>query len=219
VHGNRQRGSAERYGVNLQSIIDWLLTLPQSTLLPVMGLLAAAENIFPPIPADVLIAFGAFVAARSDASPIPAFLVVLFGNVAGAMGMYAAGRRYGASWTEKKFHLKHKETADDALSRLYARYGLFALAIGRFVPGVRAIVAPFAGALRVSALGTAAAITIASGVWYGLITWLAFRAGSNWEDLLAMVGRAGKITAIVAAVLVAGIVLVWYRLRQRKQQP
>jgi len=205
--------------VNFQSIIDWLLTLPQSTLLPVMGLLAAAENIFPPIPADVLIAFGAFVAARSDASPVPAFLVVLFGNVAGAMGMYAAGRRYGASWTEKKFHLKHKETADDALSRLYARYGLFALAIGRFVPGVRAIVAPFAGALRVSALGTAAAITIASGVWYGLITWLAFRAGSNWEDLLAMVGRAGKITAIVAAVLVAGIVLVWYHLRQRKQQP
>jgi membrane protein DedA with SNARE-associated domain len=219
VHGNRQRGSAERDGVNFQSIIDWLLTLPQSTLLPVMGLLAAAENIFPPIPADVLIAFGAFVAARSDASPVPAFLVVLFGNVAGAMGMYAAGRRYGASWTEKKFHLKHKETADDALSRLYARYGLFALAIGRFVPGVRAIVAPFAGALRVSALGTAAAITIASGVWYGLITWLAFRAGSNWEDLLAMVGRAGKITAIVAAVLVAGIVLVWYHLRQRKQQP
>ncbi len=205
--------------MNFQSIIDWLLTLPQSTLLPVMGLLAAAENIFPPIPADVLIAFGAFVAARSDASPVPAFLVVLFGNVAGAMGMYAAGRRYGASWTEKKFHLKHKETADDALSRLYARYGLFALAIGRFVPGVRAIVAPFAGALRVSALGTAAAITIASGVWYGLITWLAFRAGSNWEDLLAMVGRAGKITAIVAAVLVAGIVLVWYHLRQRKQQP
>jgi hypothetical protein len=37
--------------MNLQSIIDWLLTLPQSTLLPVMGLLAAAENIFPPIPA------------------------------------------------------------------------------------------------------------------------------------------------------------------------
>ena len=203
--------------MNFQSIIDWLLTLPQSTLLPVMGLLAAAENIFPPIPADVLIAFGAFVAARAQASPIPAFLVVLFGNVAGAMAMYAAGRRYGAAWTEKKFHLKHKETADDALSRLYARYGLFALAIGRFVPGVRAIVAPFAGALRASALGTAAAITIASGAWYGLITWLAFRAGSNWEDLVRMVGRAGKITAVVAAVLIAGIVIIWYRLRQRKR--
>ena len=203
--------------MNLQSIIDWLLTLPQSTLLPVMGLLAAAENIFPPIPADVLIAFGAFVAARSDASPIPAFLTVLFGNVAGAMAMYAAGRRYGASWTERKFHLKHKETADESLARLYARYGLFALAIGRFVPGVRAVVAPFAGAFRASAFGTMAAITLASGAWYGLITWLAFRAGTNWEGLVTTVGRAGKITAIVGAVIVVAIAIAWYRRRWRQR--
>lgn len=203
--------------MNLQSIIDWLLTLPQSTLLPVMGLLAAAENIFPPIPADVLIAFGAFVAARSDASPIPAFLTVLFGNVAGAMAMYAAGRRYGASWTERKFHLKHKETADESLARLYARYGLFALAIGRFVPGVRAVVAPFAGAFRASAFGTMAAITLASGAWYGLITWLAFRAGTNWEGLVTTVSRAGKITAIVGAVIVVAIAVAWYRRRWRQR--
>ena len=131
--------------------------------------------------------------------------------------MYVAGRRYGATWTERKFHLKHKETADDALSRLYARYGLFALAIGRFVPGVRAIVAPFAGALRVSAFGTLAAITLASGAWYGLITWLAFRAGDNWEELVRTVGRAGKITAIVAAAVIALIAFVWYRHRRKQQ--
>jgi membrane protein DedA with SNARE-associated domain len=202
--------------VNLQSIIDWLLTLPPSTLLPVMALLAAAENIFPPIPADVLIAFGAFIAARNDASPIPAFLTVLFGNVAGAMAMYAAGRKYGATWTEKRFHLKHKDSADDSLSRLYARYGLFALAIGRFIPGVRAIVAPFAGALRASVLGTLAAITLASGAWYGLVTWAAFRAGTNWEELVRTVGRMGKVTALVAVVLVAGIGYAWYRHRRKK---
>lgn len=201
--------------MNLQSIIDWLLTLPQSTLLPAMGLLAAAENVFPPIPADVLIAFGAFVAARAEASPMPAFLTVLFGNVAGAMAMYAAGRKYGASWTERKFRLKHKDTADERFLNLYARYGLLALAIGRFIPGVRAIVAPFAGALRASAFGTLAAITVASAVWYGLITWLAFRAGSNWEELVRTVGRMGKITAVVAVSLIALIAFAWYRHRQK----
>ena len=202
--------------MNLQAVFDWLLTLPQSTLLPIMALLAAAENIFPPIPADALIALGAFIAARSDASPIPAFLTVLFGNVAGAMAMYAAGRRFGATWTEKRFHLKHKERADDKLSQLYERYGLFALAIGRFVPGIRAIVAPFAGALRASVLGTIAAITLASGAWYGLVTWLAFRAGSNWEELLRTIGRAGKGAGLVAFLLFAGIGFVWYRHRKKK---
>jgi membrane protein DedA with SNARE-associated domain len=203
--------------MNLQSIIDWLLTLPQSTLLPVMALLAAAENIFPPIPADVLIALGAFIAARSDASPLPPFLTVLLGNVAGAMVMYAVGRRYGASWTERRFHLKHKETADQSLARMYQRYGLFALAIGRFIPGVRAIVAPFAGALRASAFGTMAAITLASGVWYGLVTLLAYRAGSNWEALVQALGRMGRITAIVAVGLIGLIVLALYLYRRRRK--
>jgi membrane protein DedA with SNARE-associated domain len=202
--------------VNLQAVLDWLLTLPPSTLLPAMALLAAAENIFPPIPADVLIAFGAFIAARNNESPIPAFLAVLLGNVAGAMIMYAAGRRYGASWTEKRFHLKHKESADDKLSLLYERYGLIALAIGRFIPGVRAIVAPFAGALRAPVIGTLAAITLASSAWYGLVTWAAFRAGSNWEELVRTLGRMGRWTAIIATVLIAVIALAWYRHRRKK---
>jgi membrane protein DedA with SNARE-associated domain len=131
------------------------------------------------------------------------------------MIMYAVGRRYGAAWTERRFHLKHKETADASLARMYHRYGLFALAIGRFIPGVRAIVTPFAGALRASFLGTAAAVTLASGAWYGLITVLAFRAGSNWEELVQSIGRMGKITGIVAASLIALIVFAWYRHRRK----
>ena len=202
--------------MNLQSIFDWLLTLPPSTLLPVMGLLAAAENVFPPIPADALIALGAFIAARNNASPIPAFLTVLLGNVAGAMAMYAVGRRYGADWTEKRFRLKHKESAESALSSWYARYGLLSLAIGRFIPGVRAVVAPFAGALRASIVGTVAAITLASGTWYGLVTWIAFRAGSNWDDLVRNVGRMGKWSAVVALGLVAALAFTWYRHRKAR---
>jgi membrane protein DedA with SNARE-associated domain len=61
-----------------------------------------------------------------------------------------------------------------------------------------------------------AAITLASGAWYGLITWLAFRAGDNWEELVRTVGRAGKITALVAAALIALIILLWVRHRRKK---
>jgi membrane protein DedA with SNARE-associated domain len=205
--------------VNAGALLDWLLGLPPSTLLPAMALLAALENVFPPIPADVLIALGAFIAARNDASPLPAFAVVLVGNVAGAMVMYAVGRRYGAAWTEERFHLRHKASADVALSAWYARYGLLALCLGRFIPGVRAIVAPFGGALRAPVIGTAAAITLASGAWYGLVTWIAFRAGSNWEQLLQSVQRLGTATGVVALVIVAGIVAAFLLRRRRRRPP
>jgi membrane protein DedA with SNARE-associated domain len=134
------------------------------------------------------------------------------------MAMYAAGRRYGASWTERRFHLKAKESADDKLSRLYERYGLISLAIGRFIPGVRAVVAPFAGALRAPVIGTVAAITLASASWYGLVTWAAFNAGSNWEELVGTLGRLGRVTALVAFTLIAAIGLAWYRHRRRKSR-
>lgn len=203
--------------MDLQALLDWLTALPPATLLLAMGLLAAAENVFPPIPADVLIALGAFLAARSDGSPWPAFLVVLGGNVVGAMLMYYLGRRFGADWTERKFHLRHKETADVALSRWYARYGLASLFLGRFIPGVRAIVAPFAGALRSPVTGTTAAILGASAIWYGLVTIVAFRAGSNWDELMRSVGRLSQTSGLVAVTLVAlGLALVWWRRRRRR---
>lgn len=197
-------------------MFDWLLALPPSTLLPAMALLAALENIFPPIPADMMIALGAFIAARNEESPWPAYFAVLLGNVVGAMLMYAVGRRFGADWTERRFHLKHKDSADASLSSWYARYGLLSLCLGRFIPGVRAIVAPFAGALRASVLGTAAAISLASGIWYGIVTLVAFRAGSNWEELADSVGRLGTASAIVAGVVVAIVAgIIWYRRRRR----
>lgn len=201
--------------MNLQSVFDWLLALPPALLLPAMGVLAVLENVFPPIPADVLIALGAFIAARTGSSPMPAFLVVLTGNVLGAMAVYAVGRRFGAAWTEERFHLRHKADADVALRAWYTRCGLLALAVGRFIPGVRALVAPFAGALRASVAGTAAAITLASGVWYGIVTWLAFRAGSNWEELVRTVGRLGKVAAIGAVLLAVVLILAWRSRRSR----
>jgi membrane protein DedA with SNARE-associated domain len=202
--------------VNLQALLNWLTELPPSTLLAAMTLLAAAENIFPPIPADVLIAFGAFVAARADASPLPAFFAVLSGNVAGALVMYALGRRFGASWTERKFHLKHKEAADARLSSWYARYGAGALFLSRFIPGVRALVAPFAGALRTPVLLAVLAITAASGIWYGLITIVAFRAGTDWDALVKTIGRLARDFGLVAASLALVIIGVWYLRRRRK---
>ena len=140
---------------------------------------------------------------------------MLLGNVAGAMAMYAVGRRFGADWTEKKFHLRHKESAESALALLVCR----ATDCSRSPSGgssraIRAMVAPFAGAFRASIFGTAAAITFASGTWYGLVTWIAFRAGSNWEDLVRNVGRIGGWAAVVAVMLAGALAFTLYRHRK-----
>jgi len=132
----------------VQSLLDWLTSLPLGALYLALAAVAATENIFPPVPADTVVALGSFLAARGQGSVWAAFLATWIGNVGGAMAMYAVGRRYGAERLDRRLLGDKGPGAEQRLHRLYGKYGVAALFASRFIPGVRAIVPPFAGAFR-----------------------------------------------------------------------
>ncbi len=199
----------------LQSILAWLGGLPSVVLYLALALFAAVENIFPPLPTDTVVAFGTWLAARGDGSAIAAFLCTWFGNVAGAAAMYAVGRTHGTPWMRRKFPRLADEAGEARLRLLYSRYGVIALVVSRFIPGVRALVPPFAGALRVPALPAIGAMALASGVWYGFISYLAWKAGSDWESVTALIGRSGRMVTIAACVVALIGGLLWLRHQRR----
>src|SRR5262245_57509485 len=86
----------------VQSILDWLVTLSPGTLYAVMSAVALLENLFPPFPSDVVLAFGSFVAAQGTGTAIGVFLATWLGSVSGAMIVYALGRKYGANRVERR---------------------------------------------------------------------------------------------------------------------
>ena len=67
-------------------LIDWLTGIPPLALYLLMAVVAAVENVFPPIPADTVVALGSWLAARQQSSAVAVFLGVCLGNVAGAAG-------------------------------------------------------------------------------------------------------------------------------------
>jgi membrane protein DedA with SNARE-associated domain len=198
----------------LQQLLDWIAGLPTVALYGALALAAAVENVFPPFPADTVVAFGSFAAARGKGSALGSFAATWAGNVAGALLMYALGRRYGSAMLRGRL-LRAGPDAERKLHDMYRRHGLWALALSRFIPGVRAIVPPFAGALRLSPARALVAMALASGIWYGVITWFAFRVGSSWDELSARVGAAGRTVAIGATALALVAVLVWLVRRRR----
>ena len=133
----------------MDSVLAWLESLPPAALYLILGLVAATENFVPPIPADVIVAFGSFLAARTQRSPIPTIIAVVVGNVGGALAMFALGRRFGADWIRGHLRRVMGESAEQRVQHLYNQYGLPALFVSRFLPGVRAVVPPLAGAIRV----------------------------------------------------------------------
>ena len=203
--------------MNADAVIDWLSALPIGTLYIAIGTISAIENIFPPFPADVVVAFGSFLAARGQASPYTTFLVAWVGNLAGAALMYYVGRRYGSSAFMSRLERWAGKGAEQRLMALYGRYGLPALFISRFLPAVRAVVPPFAGAMKLPVIPVTIAISAASGIWFAFITFLAYRAGSNWEVLYGTIVKSGKIVGLSATVLV--ILVAAFVLIRRRRRP
>jgi membrane protein DedA with SNARE-associated domain len=197
-------------------LVQWLSGVPLGVLYLLMALFAAVENVFPPVPADTIVALGSWLAARGQGSPLWAFLATWVGNVAGASAMYFVGRRHGSGWMRRRFPALADERGERRLRELHGKYGTLSLLLSRFIPGVRALVPPFAGALRLPPVSSIAAIAIASGVWYGLVSYLAFRAGASWSALMATIARDGRLIALGAAIVVSAGALVWW-LRARRR--
>jgi len=201
----------------LHSLTAWLGDLPLGSLYLAIGVLSAFENFFPPFPSDAVIAFGSFLADRAHGSAITVFLLGWFGNVAGAGITYTLGRRFGSKAFLRRIEKYAGPDAEVRIKRLHKKYGFTGLFVSRFLPGVRAIVPPFAGAMRLPAFKVMLSIASASAVWFGLITFLAFRAGDNWDVVEHYIVRSGKVAGMIAIAIVVLAVGIWLWKRQAKK--
>lgn len=193
--------------------LEWLSTLPAPLLYVAILVAAFAENVFPPLPADTVVALGAFVAARGNGSALGAWTATMIGNIGGAMTMFALGRVMGIHVLTRRFPRTFPEEASARVALRFRERGIVAIVISRFLPGLRALVPPVAGAIGMAPLRAASAMAIASGVWYGVICWLAFSAGANAEVLLARIAGQQRVFGAIAALIVVMIVaaMVWRR--------
>src|SRR3984893_15172289 len=203
----------------LQSITGWLGDLPLGSLYATIAVLSAFENFFPPFPSDAVIAFGAFLADRAHRSAFTVFFLGWFGNVSGACITYALGRRFGSKAFLRRLGNYAGADAEPRIKKLHKRYGFGGLFVSRFLPGVRAIVPPFAGAMKLPAIPVLFAVATASAVWFALITFLAFRAGDNWDVVQHYLVRSGKVAGAIAIGIVLLSVALWlYKRRENKRE-
>jgi membrane protein DedA with SNARE-associated domain len=130
--------------------------------------------------------------------------------------MFALGRRFGAEWIRRRLRVMG-EGAEDRVRRWYARFGLPALFLSRFLPAVRAVVPPLAGAIRVPPTGAIIAIAAASTLWYATLAIIAYRLSADWARISAAIARFQTTAAIVAGAIVVLGAVVWWMMRRRRR--
>lgn len=183
--------------------------MPPLAVYVVLALLAAVENIVPPVPADMAVAIGAFLTHRGVTTLPTVFAVTWLANVLGAVGVYFAARRYGRRLFATPIGQRLMAPGAIAtMEREYLRFGILGIFIARLLPGIRAVVAPFAGLANLSAPRTIIPITVASALWYGAVSLVGATIGAEWariQSILETVNRtlgAVGVTALIAVVIV-----------------
>jgi membrane protein DedA with SNARE-associated domain len=197
----------ERWILALAEISPWFVYL-------VIGVGAAIENFFPPIPADTFVVLGALLAAAGRASPLYVFVWTWLANVGGAVVVYALARRYGNRFfnTAAGRRLLHPRQLEQ-IGRFYARWGWPAIFVSRFLPGLRAVVPVFAGVTSTPAVVVVLPVAVASALWYGFLVYLGALAGRNLDWILATLDDVGVPLLAAALVLFAAIGVWWWRTR------
>jgi membrane protein DedA with SNARE-associated domain len=199
-------------------LIAWMEGLPEALVYVVIGVMSGLENIFPPVPADVVALTGGFLSGRGVTSPVLTFLVVWACNVGTALLTYWIGRRYGTSFFSGRVGRMILQPGQMVrLGALYQKHGGKVIFFSRYLPGFRAVVPVFAGTAQMSFLRAAFPIALASGLWYGLIVYLGATAGRNWEQIRAAVESSGRWLGIVAAILFAILGWYWWKTRGEKE--
>ena len=204
----------------LHTISTWVSTIPVGALYALLGVTAFIEGVFPPIPADVVVALGSFLAARRGANLELTAASIVVGSVAGAMVVYAAARRFGSTWLHARLRKSGIDNLERRLEVMNSHYGMTALLVSRFLPGLRAITPPMAGATRVPPVRTALVFLLASSIWYGAIAWIAFRVGDDWDQMQKSVkhfARQVGVVAMIVGALFAITVIIVVRRRARER--
>ncbi len=185
-----------------------------------IGILAAVENVFPPVPADTAVALGAFLSQGGTVSAGMVFGVTLTANLFSAAAVYVAARTLGRRFFEGRIGRRLlNPSALVRLEDLYRRHGTWGIFLSRFVPGVRAVVPPFAGIARLGAARALIPAGIASGIWYGTLTLVVVVVARGLSDVVRLVAGANRVALIAAGALVAAGLAWWIWRRWRRRTP
>jgi membrane protein DedA with SNARE-associated domain len=196
-------------------MFEWIIRVIERLGYAGIALLTFLENVFPPVPSEIVIPLAGFVSARGAFDLWLVIIVASIGSLAGATVWYLAGRRIGEkrlrAWVERHGRWLTLSTHDvDRAQAWFQRHGGAAVFIGRLIPGVRTFVSlpagfsamPVVPFLAYSAVGTA--LWTAALAYAGVILQANFTRVSQYVDVVA-----NLLFGAMAVMLVRRYVRCW----------
>ena len=188
----------------VQEFVELVNTLPPLSIYLVFFLVAYFENVIPPIPGDVLVAFGGYLAAESIIGLFPILILTTIASVFGFMSMYWIGSRWGAQierkdrqvWLLRFIPLKYINKVRSWMQR----WGVGVVLANRFLAGTRSVISLTAGLSHTRISATIICSTVSSILWNGILLAFGWIVHENWRLI-------GEYLSVYGQIILGGIVL------------
>jgi membrane protein DedA with SNARE-associated domain len=204
-------------------VFDWLATWVTNVIetlgYPGLTILVALENLFPPIPSEVILPLAGFLTGQGRFSFVLVLLASTLGSLIGALILYAIGVGLGRGGIRRLFE-KYGYLAlltPEDLTRAedwFDRWGPIAVFTGRLVPVVRSLVSIPAGYRGMPLVQFIPLTLFGSLLWNGTLVALGWTFGENWHAIEEYVGWLQYVVIVVVTFLV--VRFVWSRLQRRR---
>ncbi|MFD0663973.1 DedA family protein [Thermocatellispora tengchongensis] len=183
------------------------------------GIAIALENLFPPLPSEVILPLAGFAASRGDISLWGAVLATTVGSVVGALALYGVGALLGRRRTmalAAKLPLVKTEDIEKA-EAWFARHGVKTVFFGRMIPIFRSLISVPAGVERMPLPTFLLYTALGSLIWNTAFVLAGYLLGENWTLVEQYVGVLSKVVLGVCVLAVAWFVVARLTGRRRER--
>jgi membrane protein DedA with SNARE-associated domain len=167
---------------------SWIIAFISSTGYWGILLLMLVENVFPPIPSELIMPLAGFMVAQDKLTFLGATLAGMAGSVIGALPFYYGGKKLGDERV-KRFADRHGRWLTisgqdiERASRWFDRHGGAAVFWCRLIPGVRSLISVPAGIARINFVKFLFYTSIGTALWAGLLAYVGYVLGSNFRKV------------------------------------
>ncbi|WP_425828147.1 DedA family protein [Streptomyces fractus] len=214
MHSLNTAAAAEPTG----GLAGWAADLIGTLGGPGAGLLIALENLFPPLPSEVILPLTGFAASMGSITLVSALVWTTLGSVAGAAVLHWIGRVIGR---ERMYALWGRiplvKVSDlERTEAWFQRHGTKAVLLGRMVPVFRSLISIPAGVERMRLPVFLALTAAGSLIWNAALVLAGYWLGDQWDLVERYVGVLSKV--VLGAAVTALVAYVIVRVRNRAKR-
>lgn len=204
-----------------QTVEDWAIGIMEVLGGPGAGLAIALENLFPPLPSEIILPLAGFAASQGTFGLVEVIAWTTLGSIVGALALYGIGAWLGAERLRKvAAKMPLIDVADvDKADVWFAKHGGKTVFLGRMIPIFRSLISIPAGVQRMNLWKFTALTAAGSVIWNTIFVLAGFYLGENWTVVEDYAGVFQVIVITVVIALVAFFVFRRVSAVRRRRQP